>query len=149
MGYELVEVSTPEDWAAYHDIRRRELFEARGRFGIYDPNYPDEYTPDKHHYLLKLDGKPLGTTRLDIRGDGSAAFRLVAIAASEQGKGHGRVLSQMVQQRAEAFGARTLVVNAARTAFGYYEKTGWHLHEWDASELVDMAADCVQMRKLL
>lgn len=149
MGYQLVEVSTPEDWAAYHDIRRLELFEARGRFGIYDPNYPDEYSPDKHHYLLKLDGRPLGTTRLDIRDDGSAVFRLVAITAPEQGNGHGRVLSEMVQQQAEAFGARTLVVNAAKTALGYYEKTGWHRHIWDAEELVGMAADCIQMRKML
>lgn len=149
MGYELVEVSGPEDWAAYHDIRRQELFEARGRHGIYNPNYPDEYTADKHHYMLKLDGTPLGTTRLDVRGDGTAVFRLVAIAAPEQGKGHGRVLSQLVQERAQAFGARTLLVNAARTAIGYYEKTGWHRHEWDVSELVDLASDCVQMRKQL
>lgn len=149
MAYELIEVSQPEDWAAYHDIRRRELFEARGRHGIYNPNYPDEYSPEKHHYLLKHDGRPVGTTRLDIRGDGSAVFRLVAIAAQEQGKGHGRVLSQMAQQRAEGFGASTLVVNAARTAVGYYEKTGWHTYEWDPSELVDLAADCIQMRKLL
>ncbi|UJW86686.1 GNAT family N-acetyltransferase [Devosia sp. SL43] len=149
MGYELVDVSTPEDWAAYHDIRRRELFEARGRFGIYNPNYPDEHTPDKHHYLLKHDGKPVGTTRLDVRGDGSAVFRLVAITATEQGKGHGRVLSELVEGRARGFGAHTLLVNAARTALGYYEKTGWQVHEWDASELVDMAAECVQMRKLL
>lgn len=149
MGYELIELTEADDWAAYHAIRRAELFEARGRYGIYNPNYPDEYSPEKHHYLLTLDGKPLGTTRLDVRGDGSAVFRLVAIAAAEQGKGHGRVLSRMVEERAQAFGARTLLVNAARTAIGYYEKTGWHRHEWDASELVDLASDCIQMRKLL
>jgi N-acetylglutamate synthase-like GNAT family acetyltransferase len=149
MEYELVEVSAPEDWAAYHDIRRRELFEARGRFGIYNPNYPDEYSPQKHHYLLKHDGQPVGTTRLDVRSDGSAVFRLVAITAPEQGKGHGRVPSELVEERARAHGAHTLVVNAARTALGYYEKTGWHVYEWDASELVDLAADCIQMRKLL
>lgn len=149
MGYELVDVVAPEDWAAYHDIRRQELFEARGRHRVYDPNYPGERLPGMHPYLLKLGGKPLGTTRLDIRGDGTAIFRLVAITASEQGKGHGRVLGRMVEERARAFGAGTLLVNAAETAVGYYEATGWQRHVWDEAELASIASACIQMRKLL
>lgn len=147
MGYELIEVTAPQDWAAYHDIRRQELFEARGRHGIYDPDYPGERLPGMHPYLLKLDGKPLGTTRLDIRGDGTAVFRLVAITASEQGKGHGRMLGLMVEEKAKVFGARTLLVNAAETAVGFYEATGWSRHVWDAEELVGIASTCIQMRK--
>jgi GNAT superfamily N-acetyltransferase len=149
MGYELAEVTVPGDWVAYHAIRRQELFEARGRHGIYDPNRPDERLPAMHPYLLKLDGKPLGTTRLDIRDDGTAVFRLVAITATEQGKGHGRVLGKMVEQRARGFGTHTALVNAAPTAVGYYESTGWQRHVWDSSELVSIAADCIQMRKQL
>lgn len=149
MSYELNVVTSQEDWAAYHAIRRQELFEGKGRFGIYDPNYPDEYLPGKYHYLLKRNGKPIGTTRLDVRSDGTGVFRLVAVTASEQGRGHGRVLSQMVEARARDFGIVTLFVNAAHTAVGYYEKTGWELHVWDADELVGIAADCVQMRKRL
>jgi GNAT superfamily N-acetyltransferase len=149
MGYELVEVSDPADWADYHAIRRRELFEARGRYGIYDPNRPDERLPGMHPYLLKLDGRPLGTTRLDIREDGTAIFRLVAITASEQGRGHGRVLGRMVEERARGFGAFTLLVNAAETAVGFYEAMGWQPYSWDESELVGIASSCVQMRMLL
>ncbi|MBU1333991.1 MAG: GNAT family N-acetyltransferase [Alphaproteobacteria bacterium] len=147
MGYELVEVTDPADWDAYHAIRRQELFEARGRFGIYDPNYPGERLPGMHPYLLKLDGRPLGTTRLDIREDGTAIFRLVAITASEQGRGHGRVLSRLVEERARAFGAQMLFVNAADTAVGYYEATGWRRHIWDERELVGIASSCIQMCK--
>lgn len=149
MDYELVDVTDPADWAAYHAIRRQELFEAKGRFGIYDPNRADERLPGMHPYLLKHEGKPLGTTRLDVREDGTAIFRLVAVTAGEQGKGHGRVLSDMVTQRARDFGATTLLVNAAPTALGYYEKTGWHRYVWDEAELVSIASDCIQMRKLL
>jgi GNAT superfamily N-acetyltransferase len=149
MGYELVEVVAPDDWAAYHDIRRQELFEARGRHGIYDPDYPGERLAGMHPYLLKHDGRPLGTTRLDIRDDGTAIFRLVAITAAEQGKGHGRVLGQMVEDRARAFGATTLLVNAAETAIGYYEATGWQRHVWDESELAGIASNCIQMRKMI
>ncbi len=149
MGYELIDVVAPEDWAAYHAIRRQELFEARGRHGVYDPDYPGERLPGMYPYLLKHDGHPLGTTRLDIRGDGTAIFRLVAITAAEQGKGHGRVLGRMVEDRARAFGATVLLVNAARPAVGYYQATGWHRHVWDESELADIASDCIQMRKLI
>ncbi|MET3898644.1 N-acetylglutamate synthase-like GNAT family acetyltransferase [Devosia sp. UYZn731] len=149
MGYTLIEVSEPADWQAYHAIRRQELFEARGRHGMYDENYPGERGANMHHYLLKLDGRPLGTTRLDVREDGIAIFRLVAITAAEQGRGHGRVLAQMLDERARAFGASILYVNAAVTAVGFYQATGWHDHVWDPSELVGIAATCQQMRKVL
>ena len=87
MAYELVDVRDPADWKAYHALRRQELFEARGRHGVYDENYPDEYGPDMYHLMLKLDGCPIGTTRLDVRQDGTAIFRLVAIAAEFQRQG--------------------------------------------------------------
>lgn len=149
MDYELVEVAEPEDWAAYHAIRRQELFEARGRHGIYDPNRRDERLPGMHHLLLKADGQPLATTRLDIRDNGTCVFRLVAVTASEQGKGHGRVLGRMVEDKARALGAHTAYVNAAPTALGYYEATGWRHYVWDAAELTSIASECIQMRKAL
>lgn len=149
MGYELVGPSGQNDWAAYHDIRRQELFEAKGRFGIYNVDHPDEFAPGNHPYLLKLDGLPIGTTRLDVRDDGIAIVRMVAITAAEQGKGHGRTLGQLVEARARAFGSSILYVNAAETAVGFYHNTGWQNHVWDASELVGIAVNAVQMRKLL
>jgi hypothetical protein len=49
--YELRVVKTEDDWTAYHRIRREELFEARGWYGVYDSNYPDERLPN-HFPLL-------------------------------------------------------------------------------------------------
>jgi GNAT superfamily N-acetyltransferase len=149
MGYELIEVRDPADWEAYHAIRRQELFEAKGRFGIYNPDHPDEYVRQAHPYLLKLDGVPIGTTRLDVREDGVAIFRMVAITASAQGRGHGRIMGQLVEDRARAFGTTTLYVNAAETALGFYHRTGWVDHAWDPAELVSLAVNATQMRKLL
>jgi hypothetical protein len=40
-------------------------------------------------------------------------------------------------------------VNSAPEAVGYYEKMGWERFVWDSSELVGLAADCVQMVKRL
>jgi GNAT superfamily N-acetyltransferase len=149
MAYELVDVQDPADWVAYHAIRRQELFEARGRHGIYDENYPGERGPGMLHLLLKWNGRPIGTTRLDVRPDGTSIFRLVAITSDCQGKGHGRVLGMMVEGRAGKLGTHTLYVNAAQTAHGFYLATGWTDFEWDPRELVGISSDCIQMRKHL
>lgn len=57
MGYELVRVSTEPDWQAYHALRRRVLWEARGRYD-YDATRPEEHAVSNHPLLLKLDGRP-------------------------------------------------------------------------------------------
>lgn len=53
MTYELVKVSTPKEWEAYHRIRREELFEARGLVGVYDADRADEHKPEHTPLLLK------------------------------------------------------------------------------------------------
>jgi|SRR5690606_5564349 len=147
MEYELVAVTAPGDWAAFHAIRRIELFEAKGRYGVYNANHPDDVADFAHPYLLKVSGKPVGVLRLDILGAGRAAIRLVAITAGEQGRGHGRVMEGLVAEQARHFGIDTLVVNSAPEAVGFYEKTGWQKFVWDAAELIGIAANCVQMKK--
>lgn len=131
-----------------HDIRRAELFrpERHGDDIVYDENHPADRDPANVPYVLVLDGAPIGVTRLDRRG-AVGVVRLVAVIASEQGKGHGRVLSDLIEAEARRFGITRLHVNAHPSAIGYYEKTGWHREEWDPSEMVGLAADCVQMVK--
>lgn len=149
MNYELVDVTEPDDWASFHAIRRIELFEAKGRFGVYNEQHPDDYADFARPFLLKLDGRPLGTTRLDLFDDGRAAIRLVAVTRDEQRRGHGRVMEHLVSERARALGVHTLLVNSAEDAVGFYRKSGWELFDWDPDELVNIAVSCIQMRKLL
>ena len=149
MSYELVVVTAREDWERYHLIRRTELFEARHRNVVYDPDHPDEVKPNHTPLLLKFGGNGVGTTRLDLLGGGRAAIRLVAVTRAEQGKGHGRVLHDKVEAFARAMGVAQLVVNAAPEALGYYRRMGFVPEEWDAAELAGIAKDCIQMTKLL
>ncbi len=86
-------VVDPQDWETYHRIRCAELFEARGRIGVYDPDRPEERAANHFPLLLKWNGRGIGTTRLDLRDHGLAVVRLVAITKAEQRKGHGRVLA--------------------------------------------------------
>lgn len=149
MAHSLLPVRGPEHWRAFHDIRRRELFEARGRPGIYNDNHPDDVADFAHPFVLELDGRIIGALRLDVLRAGRIALRLVAIAADEQAQGHGRAMSGLLETAARSLGGTELVVNAAPEAVGFYEKTGWSRFLWDPAELTGGASTCIQMRKLL
>jgi GNAT superfamily N-acetyltransferase len=149
VSYTLGPPADDDDWRAFHDIREAVLFVGRGRIGIYDRNHPDDVAPQNRPLLLKLDGRPIGTVRLDDFGDGSGCLRLVGIIEPEQGRGHGRVLSELCEARMRVHGLHTLKVNAAPEAVGFYEKTGWRREIWNPAELAGIAKDCVQMVKHL
>jgi GNAT superfamily N-acetyltransferase len=148
MSYELAVVATLDEWEAYHSIRRIELFEARGRIGIYDPDHPDERAPDHLPLLLKWNSRPIATTRLDVR-DRLAVVRLVAVTNLEQRKGHGRALAASTEAFARGRGVTKLLVNAAADAVGFYERVGFVREIWDTGELAVLNAGSVQMAKSL
>lgn len=132
----------------YHSLRRKVLWEARGR-SDYNEAHADEYVPANHPLLLKLDGRPIGTTRLDDFGDGRGAVRLVAIAVDVRRRGHGRALSELVENYVRRLRLKTLLVNADPAAIGYYEKMGWKACLWDEAEFTGIASDCKQMSKAI
>lgn len=146
--YELVLASSPADWERYHEIRNEVLFEGRGRHSVYNPNNPDEHAPNNFPLLLKLNGVSIGTTRLDVRTDGTAIVRLVAITKDEQSKGHGTALQKMVEDFAKNKGVKKLLVNSAPDAVGFYEKIGFTHESWNPNELRGISAGSVQMSKL-
>jgi N-acetylglutamate synthase-like GNAT family acetyltransferase len=148
ISYQLIKVTASNNWQAYHNIRRKVLWENRGKIN-YDDNHADEHLPNHHPLLLLLNHEPIGTTRLDDFKNGTGAVRLVAISDHFQKSGHGRQLSILVENYACALGIKTLYVNAAPEAFGFYKKLGWELYEWDSEELLGIAEDCIQMRKIL
>lgn len=148
MPYELQPIRSDEAWRHLHHIRRTVLF-APGRHPVaYDENHPDDRTAGNLPFLLLLDGRPVGVVRLDLRGE-TAVVRLVAVAEGEQRRGHGRMLNLLVEAEARQRGVKALRVNAAPEALGYYEKMGWRRTNWDESELVGLAKDCIQMSKEL
>ena len=149
MSYELAVVTRPEEWEAYHSIRRIELFEARGRIGVYDADHNDDRAPNHFPLLLKWNGRGIATTRLDVRESGLAIVRLVAVVKAEQRKGHGRVLAARTEAFARDRGVTKLLVNAAADAVGFYERIGFVRETWDAAELVGSNTDSVQMAKSL
>jgi len=125
MQVELVRITNPQQWRAYHDIRRRVLYEERGRSGVYDESHPDDRLADNHALLLIVDGCPRATVRLDLVGSGRAIVRTVAVEVEHQRRGLGRTLLKRMEKYARAQGVEVLEVNSAPDAVEFYARLGW------------------------
>ena len=101
---ELIKLIAPSDerqWAAYHDIRRRVLFEGRGLHGTYDANHPDDRKSGNHPLVLMTGKAFIGVVRVDLSGE-LAQLRKVAIDEVWQRQGFGRQLLALAEQFAAA-----------------------------------------------
>jgi GNAT superfamily N-acetyltransferase len=108
MTYELRRVATESDWEAYHAIRERVLWEARGcPPAEYDRNHSDDRAADHYPLLLLLDRQPIGALRVDVEGI-TAWVRRVAIREEVQRCGHGRRMLELAMEFARTKGCRLM-----------------------------------------
>jgi GNAT superfamily N-acetyltransferase len=112
------------DWAAYHDIRRRVLFELRGRGPAYDPNHPDEHRPGHFPLILWCDESAVGVIRVDVEAN-VAIFRRVAIREDLQRRGHGRTLLQLAEHFAKDYACTRIDSYVDAPAVGFYSRCGF------------------------
>jgi GNAT superfamily N-acetyltransferase len=122
----LVEPQSDADWSAYHDIRRRILFESRGQYGIYDSNRPEERAPGHYPQLLVRASHYLGVVRIDVAGT-TAYLRRVAIDEPYQRQGLGRTLLALAEGFARARSATRVESSVARDALPFYLSCGYRL----------------------
>jgi GNAT superfamily N-acetyltransferase len=123
------------EWARYHEIRKRCLFEKYHAKGMlhyfeYDPVHPDETDPANHPLVFLADGQVVGTIRIDIKHGGRAVFRLVAIDDPWQGNGLGSTMLKMAEQFARTAGADTICLNAVPDALLFYTRHGFAPEHW-------------------
>lgn len=143
----LVTVVSPEHWVAYHGLRRKVLFEDRGRFSKYDSNHPDDRKPGNHPVILTCDGGAVAAMRIDIVPTASfAIMRTVAVTTNHQRRGYGRILLSLAEKYALQHGSTAAVVFAAPEAVGFYSKCGYAPHTWDLEGAFGSGS---QMRKVL
>jgi GNAT superfamily N-acetyltransferase len=113
-----------EEWRAFHAIRRKVLFENRGKSEAYDENHPDDRKLGNHPLLLFYRDEIIGVLRIDVSGS-LAMLRRVAIRDDLQRLGHGRVLLRLAEEFAKAEGCDEMRSNAAVEAVGFYERCGY------------------------
>ena len=118
--------ATAEEWSAYHELRRRVLFERRGSSNAYDPHHPDDHCAGHYPFILWDGREAVGVIRVDVDGD-VATLRRVAVREDVQRRGHGRRLLQAAQQFARERACTRLVSHVAPDAVGFYERCGFAL----------------------
>ncbi len=140
--HRLAHVRTDAEWDSYHAIREHVLFEARGRFGVYDRNHPDEHLQGNYPFLLLLGTRPIGVIRIDVQPP-IAYFRRVAIIPELQRLGHGSVLLRLAENFASHSGCSTILSNVDANAVPFYSRLGF------ATDPARDAAPSVAMLKSL
>jgi GNAT superfamily N-acetyltransferase len=128
--YTLRPVQSPQDWTAYHAIRRDAIFAALLPGQIYDENDPDELKPGNLPHVLVHHGEVVGTVRIDLIDDTQAGLRLIGIRRDAQRQGHGAVLLALAEQAARAFGRIEVVINAHPTSLTFYLANGYREGAW-------------------
>jgi len=123
LEYELRAPRSDDEWRAFHSIRRKVLFENRGK-SDYIENHPDDFKPGHHPLVLLYQGNVIGVIRVEVC-EGVAWFRRVAIREDLQRLGHGRVLLQLAEAFAKAEGCNEVRSNAAVEAVGCYERCAY------------------------
>ncbi len=122
--HELRAPLSEEEWSIFHAIRRKVLFENRGKAESYIENHPDDFKTGHHPLILLYQGVVVGVIRVEV-SETVAWFRRVAIREDLQRLGHGRVLLQLAEAFAKAEGCNEVRSNAAVEAVGFYECCGY------------------------
>jgi GNAT superfamily N-acetyltransferase len=122
--HELRRPANDDEWRAFHAIRRKVLFENRGKAESYIENHPDDSARDNHPLILIHRREVIGVMRLDVV-EAVAWLRRVAIREDLQRLGHGRGLLRLAEAFAKAQGCNEIKTNAAVESVGFYERCGY------------------------
>jgi GNAT superfamily N-acetyltransferase len=128
--YTLQPVQSPQDWTAYHAIRRDAIFAALLPGQVYDENDADELKFGNLPHVLLYDGEVVGTVRIDLIDDTQAGLRLIGIRPDVQRQGHGAVLLALAEQAARTCGRTEVVINAHATSLAFYVANGYREGAW-------------------
>jgi GNAT superfamily N-acetyltransferase len=129
-SYCLRPTRTPQDWAAYHAIRRDAIFALLLPGQTYDENDNDEFKPGNLPHVLLHDGEVVGSVRIDLIDDKQAGLRLIGIRRDRQQQGHGTALLRHAEEVARGFGRREVVINAHPTSLIFYLANGYREGNW-------------------
>ncbi len=130
MNYSLRPVQTPQEWIAYHAIRRDSIFAPLLPGQAYDESDPDEFKPGNLPHVLVRDGEIVGTVRIDLIDATQAGLRLIGIRRDLQRQGLGAVLLKLAEETARALGRTDVVINAHPASLTFYLANGYCEGEW-------------------
>lgn len=134
--YALRPVRSPQEWAAYHAIRRQAIFATLLPGQAYDETDPDEVAPGNFPHVLLHDGEIVGVVRIDLIGPKPSRPSPGGHPERSPAARHGRVLLRLAQDAARRLGKTEIIINAPPTSLAFYLANGYRQGEWgDAGPL--------------
>jgi hypothetical protein len=127
--YALRPVRSPQEWAAYHAIRRQAIFAALLPDQAYDENDPDEVAPGNFPHVLLRDGEIVGVVRIDLIGRSRAGLPLVASGAISSGKATTASCSDL-RKTPHAFSVKPRSSSMPTDLAAFYLANGYRQGEW-------------------
>jgi N-acetylglutamate synthase-like GNAT family acetyltransferase len=118
--------ATREDFKAYYALRYKVL---REPWGHPKGTEKDDYEPISEHFMAvdEQSGEVLGVVKLYEKEPGVGIISHLAVAASHQHQGIGKLLVDAVESRSRERGFKILGAMARVTATAYFEKHGYHV----------------------
>lgn len=116
------------EWRQVHALRRDALFDDTM---AYDPDHPDDRSPDHRVFVLSVAGEVIGTLRVDLSHPVWAAMRLVAIDPARRRRGYGAAMMRLAETFVKDKGWRQVRLHAKPDAIGFYRRCGYHDVHWD------------------
>ncbi len=115
---------TPGEWDRYYDLRWRVL---REPWGQPSGSERDELDPESIHVALWDGELPIAGGRLHFNSPLEAQVRYMAVEPKWQGRQLGSRLLGLLEARALAAGAHSVVLNAREEAAGFYQRHGYQV----------------------
>ena len=114
-------VTLTQDIALCQSLRRAVFTEEQG---VSVADEVDGLDPQAIHFLAELDGKPVGTARILIKGD-SAKIGRVCVLKEARGTQQGQALMKACIAWAGEEGLARAMLGAQLDALGFYEQLGF------------------------
>lgn len=111
------------EWQEYHRIRKQQIFDS---INIkYDPNHPTITIDNHHHFVLYKNTEIIAAAHIEFLNDNEAALRSLAVDGSQQNKGFGKYMMQLLEEWLKHKNVKVLKMHARPTAESFYRKLGY------------------------
>jgi GrpB-like predicted nucleotidyltransferase (UPF0157 family)/GNAT superfamily N-acetyltransferase len=124
MGLTVVRVLLDSELAAYHQIRRTQIFDKLPNI-IYDPNHPTMNAENHYHYILMRGVVPVSIAQIEMLDAKTVALRSLATDALYKNMGYGSYLLGLMERWVKQQGGTKILMHAAPRAESFYRERGY------------------------
>jgi N-acetylglutamate synthase-like GNAT family acetyltransferase len=122
----IVVPQTRENFKEYYDLRYKVL---REPWGLPKGTEKDDYEPISHHFMAvdEATGKVVGVIKIFEKEAGVGCFSHLAVSASEQGKGIGKMLVSFIEEEARREGYKIVGTSTRLNTTDFFKSMGYEL----------------------